>query len=54
MREVKIFSSGNKDIIEKEVNEFIKKNNDSINDIQFRASKGIISTEYSVMILLDK
>ena len=54
MRQVKIFSCGNKDMLEKQVNEFISKNNDVINDIQFRASKGIISTEYSVMILCDK
>ena len=54
MREIKIFSSGNKDILEKQVNEFINKNSDLIKYIQFRASKGIISTEYSIMILLDK
>lgn len=54
MNEVKIFSHGNKEILEKQVNEFLKNNDQEIKDIQFRASKGIISTEYCVMIILIK
>lgn len=54
MKKIIIFSYGNKDILEKKVNEYLEKNSEYVDDIQFKASKGIISTEYSVMLVLNK
>ena len=53
MKSIKIFSHGNKDILIKMVNDFIKDNCNIIVDMQYMASKGIISTEYSVMIVME-
>ncbi len=52
MKKIVVFTHGNKDILEKKVNGFLEKNSDNVVDIQFQASKGIISTEYSIMLVL--
>lgn len=56
MQEIRIFSGKNEIYVVGQVNDFIKKNNVKVLDIQYSTSGGsfIFGTEYSVMLVIEE
>ena len=54
LRQIRIFSNSNKFCLVTEVNDFINDNKLKINDIQYSSTGGMVSTQYSVMIVIEE
>ena len=53
MKEIRVFSNENKYMLTNEVNNYLSGTKHKICDIQFSTSKGLLVTEYSVMIIIE-